>query len=184
MFHLISYRDPLFSIILFIFIIFIVSLIIYTYQNYKELKQKKYLQNFIKGFSFLDSNEIESLLNNKKLTINSLITLAEALELNGDYEKAIIIYLELIKITNDKYTIYKKLANLYFKAGFLHKSKDMLYKILKDRPRNKEALFLLLLIHDKLNEFEDMKDVLNVLEFLGEDIEKEKIYYKLKLSFN
>ena len=54
--------------------------------------------------------------------------MAKAYEIKGDYEKALKIYLLIEKQQNSP-EILKNIANLYFKAGFLEKAKNIIYKV-------------------------------------------------------
>jgi len=66
----------------------------------------------------------------------------------------------------------------------LQRSKDIFLKILKFSPRNKTALHKLLLIFQHLNEFDKAQEVLEALEELDEEIQKERIYLHILQIIN
>jgi len=174
---MLDYRDPLFSIIVFLLLVAITILIANFLTSFKERKKIKELEEFIDKFDFLNDKEIESIFSNN-ISINALILLAIAFEKEGNYEKSLNIYKVLLQNieTNEKYTILQNMAEVYFKAGFLHKAKESLLNILKSYPRNKKALKLLFIVDDKLKDYDEMDNIIEILDELEENTMKEKAY--------
>ena len=179
---MLGYRDPLFSIIVFLLLIVIVLLSINFFAYLKEKKKKHNLEEFIKKFDFLNDKEIESIFS-EDISSNALMLLAIAFEKEGNYEKSLNIYKVLLQNTNkEKFTILQNMAEVYFKAGFLQKSKEALYEILKSYPRNIKALKLLFVLDDKLKDYNEMENIIEILEELEIDVTKEKAYLEFQQS--
>jgi tetratricopeptide (TPR) repeat protein len=172
-------RDPLFQLILFITIIILTVLITIGFGKVREYLRERELKNFLKDFEYLDIENIK--LDNS--SIEALFLLAKAYNKEGDYEKALKIYLWINK--NVKNTeILKKIAKLYFKAGFLEKAKNVAYQVLKIKPRDKEMLKTLLIIDEKFGNYKEMIDIIEIFEELGVDLKKEKANALLKYIQN
>jgi len=176
-----DYRDPLFSIIVFLILIAITIIITNILGFFKEKHRLKSLKEFIDKFEFLNNKEIKSIVKDE-ISINALLLLAIAFEKEGNYEKSLSIYLAVLDNIDkkEKFEILKKVANLYIKAGFLHKARESLLEVLRAKPRDKEALKLLLVVDDKLKNYDEMEEVIDVFEILEEDITKEKGYVLFK----
>ncbi len=169
-----SYNDPIVSILLLLGTIFAISVISYAYSLWKQEQKSKELQQFLKSF---DSQEplldIQSMPFEKGMT-KPLFLLAQAYEKSGEYAQAIDLFIYLINNTNDT-ALLMHLASAYHKAGFLKRAIKIYRQILRNFPRNKEALYELELLYEKLNEFDKAREVLEVLEAQGEQVQKEKI---------
>ncbi|WP_024786887.1 MULTISPECIES: tetratricopeptide repeat protein [unclassified Lebetimonas] len=162
-------RDPLFQIILFIIIILLSSLITIAIGRFREYLKEQKLHNFLKDFEYLE-------IENVKLdysSVEALILLARAYKKEGDYEKALKIYLWINKNVKSV-EILKEITALYVKAGFLEKAKTVAYQILQIRPRDKETLKTLLIIDEKLGNYKETVDIIEIFEELGVNLEKEK----------
>jgi tetratricopeptide (TPR) repeat protein len=172
-------RDPLFQIILFLIIILLTVLVTIAVGRIKEHLKEKELKNFLKDFEYLEIENVK--LDNS--SIEALFLLAKAYYKEGEYEKALKIYLWINK--NIKSTeILKKIAKLYFKAGFLEKAKNIAYQVLKIKPRDKEMLKILLIIDEKLGNFKEMIDIIEIFEELGVDLAEEKANALIKYIQN
>jgi len=176
-----SYRDPLFSIIIFLLIVAVTIIITNFLGMLKEKNRIKYLKEFIDRFEFLNDEEIKEVVRDK-ISINALLLLAMAFEKEGNYEKSLNIYLAILENIdkNEKFDVLQKVALVYYKAGFLHKSREALLEILRNKPRNKKALKLLLVVDDKLKNYDEMENILEIFEELEVDIQKEKCYISFK----
>jgi lipopolysaccharide biosynthesis regulator YciM len=175
---MIKYTDPLFSIIVFLTIIAISILIVDFLGFLKDKSRIKSLKMFLDKFEFLnDDDEVKEIVKDK-VSINALLLLAMVFEKEGNYEKSLNIYLEVLKNLdkNEKFDVLKKVANVYFKAGFLHKARISLLEVLKTKPRDKEALKLLLVVDDKLKNYDEMENIIEIFEILEVDVNKEKGY--------
>ena len=118
----IDYRDPLFGIMIFIFLVGIISLFAY-YWNY--IVSKKRHQSFIKFMESFDyigfDKEIKEFLALSPNPTPSILFMANMYQKGANYEKAIRLYatlLDYIKNPIDKIPILESLGNVYYKAGF------------------------------------------------------------------
>ena len=182
----IEFRDPLFSIITFFLIIFLISLLSYWYGKYKNSKDAKYLDAFLKQFRTLPSHdELQVLISGGELSEKSWLLLAHSYSKSGDYEKSIEIYNELLKIQgeNQRETLFL-LGKTYFKAGFLERSKQIFLTILRTHPRTPQALHYLLLVYEYMRDFKSALDVLDPLDALNKDIALDSIYLKTLALLN
>jgi tetratricopeptide (TPR) repeat protein len=176
-----EYRDPLVGFIVLFAIIFAVSFLTYTYGSYKEKKARREYRKLLKRFELgtLKDEDYVHLYTTYNLPFDSILLLASTFLHKGQYNKAISVYLSLLEHVEDrvkKEELLELLGTTYFKGGFLQRSKEIFLKILKFSPRNKKALHHLQLIYEKLKDFNDVTDVINVLEELGEDVKKQRVY--------
>ncbi|NPA11114.1 MAG: hypothetical protein GXO62_02615 [Epsilonproteobacteria bacterium] len=171
-----DYRDPLFSVIAFFTVILLAAVLSAFFGKIREIIRSKEIEKLLEDFEFI---EIENIPLNRYST-SSLLMLAKAYEVGGEYEKALKIYL-LIQKREDSLVILKNIARLYFKAGFLQKAKKVVYKVLKVKPRDKEALRQLILIDEKLAEYKEIVDILEIFDTLESELPKEKAYALIKL---
>ena len=170
-----NYRDPLFSVIAFFVIIFIAIILTLVFGRIREFLREKEIERLIQNFDYIKMEDYKN-------PFNALMLLAKAYEKEGNYEKALKVYL-LIEKDYPSREILLNIANLYFKAGFLEKSRHILYKILKTSPRNIEALKLLILVNEKLGEVKENIDILEIFEELGVNMPKEKAYAMIRLFY-
>jgi len=178
---MLDYRDPLFSIIVFLSLIVITILITNFLGQMKEKNKLKHLKEFIDKFDFLNDKEIKTIFSDNVST-KALLLLAIAFEKEGNYEKSLNIYLLLLENvnSNEKFTILQKMAEVYLKAGFLHKSRESLVEILRSYPRNIESLKLLFIVDDKLKNYDEMDNIIEIFEELEKNCYKEKAYLEFK----
>jgi len=183
----IEFHDPLFSIIIFFVLIFVITIVSYWFNRYKKKEDYKHLDKFLKQFNTLPSqNELKVLITRGELSEKSWLLLAHSYVKNGDFEKSIEIYNELLKITkHDNYrdTLFL-LGKTYFKAGFLERSKKIFLSILKNNPRTPQALNYLLLVYEQMRDYKSALDVLEPLEELNKDISYESTYLNALLLLN
>jgi pentatricopeptide repeat protein len=177
----IEFRDPLFSIIIFFTLIFVVTTMSYWFNKYKKKENYKHLDKFLKQFSSTPSqNELKVLISEGQLSEKSWLLLARSYSKNGEFEKSIEIYNELLKIDNKntyRDTMFL-LGRTYYKAGFLERSKQIFLNILKNNPRTPQALKYLLLVYEQMRDYSSALGVLEPLEELNIDITNEKVYLK------
>ncbi len=173
-------RDPLFGIIVFFALIFVITFFSYWWGRYKARDDSNYLDNFIKDLSTIPSDgEIKTIIYDGNVSNRSWLILAQSYIQQGDYEKAIEIYQSILEVEKDtlqQQSIAILLGQAYFKAGFLERSKEVFLKILKHAPRTPNALYALILVYDRLKEYNKALDVLEPLHELDEDIVQEKRY--------
>jgi len=176
----IEYRDPLFGIIVFFILIFIITLLSYWLQQFKRQKDDESLQQFLEKFDSSSENAIvQEAIETTLLSDNAWFLVAEAYSIKGEYEKSIEIYKNLLKAqtspTLRRDTMFL-LAKLYFKAGFLARSKELFLEILKHYPRSPEVLKYMILTYEKLHKYQDAFDVIESLEVQNVAVTLEKAY--------
>ncbi len=174
----IEFRDPLFSIIVFFVLVFMITFFSYWWNKYKRKEDSKYLDKFLQQFHTLPSRkELKVLISSGELSEKSWLLLASSYSKNGDYEKSIEIYNELLKVqtSNTKETMFL-LGKTYVRAGFLERSKQIFLEILKTNPRTPQALHSLLLVYEYMKDYKSALEVLEPLDELGEDITIEETY--------
>ncbi len=171
--YFIEFRDPLFSVIIFFLIIFMITFISYWWGRYKRQEDSKDIDKFVEQFRTLPSeNELKVLISSGALSQKSWLLLANTYYINGDFEKAIEIYNELLHSSKNVETkkIMFLLGKTYFRAGFLERSKQIFLEILKKSPRTPEALEYLVLIYEQMKDYKSALEVLEPLEEQGKDI--------------
>jgi len=169
----IEFRDPLFSIIVFFAIIFMITFFSYWWGRYKRSQDLRHLDRFLRQFRSLPSkDELQVLISSGELSEKSWLLLANSYYKNGDYEKSIEIYNEILNVgnrANAKKTMFL-LGKTYFKAGFLERSRQIFLEILKSSPRTIQALHYLLLVYEYMRDYKAALGVLEPLDELDEDI--------------
>jgi tetratricopeptide (TPR) repeat protein len=184
-----EYRDPLFGIVILLLLIFVISFLTYTFGAYKEKVARKEYRKLLKRFELgkLKEEDYVHLYKTYNLPFDSILLLASTFLHKGDYTKAITVYLALLEHVKDrvkKEELLELLGSTYFKGGFLQRSREIFLKILKFSPRNKEALKYLLLINEKLKEYDKAIDVISSLEELGVDTVRDRIYIETLIILN
>lgn len=184
-----DYRDPLVGIITIFIFIFIASFVTYTLSIYNERKSRKEYRKLLERFELgtLKEDDYIHLYSTYNLPFDSIILLASSFVHKGQHNKAISVYLALLEHVKEpikKEELLELLGETYFKSGMLQRSKDIFLKILKFSPRNKIALHKLLLIFQHLNEFTRADEVLDALDELDEDTQKERIYLNVLKIIN
>jgi tetratricopeptide (TPR) repeat protein len=176
-----DYRDPLFSIIVLFVLIFLVTFISYWWGRYKHQEDDKDLDRFLQNFRSLPSQkELQLLISSGEIAQKSWLLLASSYSKNGDFEKSIEIYTELLKVGEvSKKEIMFLLGKTYFKAGFLERSKEIFLEILKHNPRTPQALRYLLLVYEYLRNYKAALEVLEPLDILEEDIYNDAYYLRM-----
>ena len=184
-----DYRDPLIGVITIFIFIFIASFLTYTLSIYNERKSRKEYRKLLERFELgtLKEDDYIHLYSTYNLPFDSIILLASSFVHKGQYNKAISVYLALLEHVKEpikKEELLELLGETYFKSGMLQRSKDIFLKILKFSPRNKVGLHKLLLIFQHLNEFKRADEVLDALDELDEDTQKERIHLKVLKIIN
>ena len=96
----IGFRDPLFSVIIFFTIIFVITFFSYWWGRYRRKEDTTHLDRFLQQFRTLPTqNELKVLISKGELSEKSWLLLAASYSKNGDYEKSIEIYHEILKVT-------------------------------------------------------------------------------------
>ncbi len=185
----IEYKDPLFGIIAIFILIFSISFLTYSFSMYKEKKARKDYRKLLRRFEIgkLKENDYVHLYKTYNLPFDSILLLASTFLHNGNYTKAINVYLTLLEHITEKVKreeLLELLGMTYFKGGFLQRSRDIFLKILKFSPRNIKVLKYLLIIHEKLYEYDKSYEIILCLEELGQDVKKDKIFTKSLIILN
>ncbi len=177
-----DYRDPIYGVIVLIAIIFIISASSYWWGIFKSKDDETSIKKFVKKFDQYDSfNDYKELIQKKDLPIESAILMALTYEKSGEYEKAIEIYLAILKNVvgpQKRKDILTLLGKTYYKAGFLQKSTEILLTSLRLHPKNEEALTYLIVIYETLREYDKAIEVLDTLEELGTNTGEKKLYFQ------
>ena len=176
----IEFRDPLFGIIIFFSLVFVIALFSYWWGRFKRKEDSHYLNSFLDVFNSMPTEqELKKLMSTEAISDKSALVMAQTYYQNGDYEKCIEIYLillEMQKNANEKKETLYLLGKTYFKAGFLERSQEIFLQILKQFPRTPKALRYLLIIYEKMHQFDKALEVLEPLEELGIDNTKDRVY--------
>ena len=183
----IEFRDPLFGIIIFFALIFIITFFSYWWSRFRKKEDHRHLDRFLRQFRSLPSkSELKVLITKGDISEKSWLLLAHSYVKNGDFEKSIEIYNELLKVgdkSNYRDTLFL-LGRTYFKAGFLERAKEIFLKILQNNPRTPQALHYLLLVYEHMREYSMALDVLEPLDELQKDIQSDSVYLKLLALLN
>ena len=179
-----SYRDPLFGIIIFFILLFTISALTHLFGLYKEKKARREYRKLLKRFQLgkLKEDDYIHLYKTYNLPFDSIILLASTFLKKGEYNKAISVYLTLLNIVDNqiqKEELLELLGNTYYKGGFLQRSKDIFLKILKFSPRNKTALYNLLLIYEHLKDYKNASNIIDILDELKQITSNEKLYINI-----
>lgn len=178
-------KDPIFGIIIFIGILLLISVLSYIWGIFAKKDEQNKIENFIKKFNEfggLEEKYIEILDSIDDIEIYGV--LAEIFTKNGDFSKAINVYLialKNVKSRKQKEQILTRLGMTYFKAGFLARADETLLRALELSPRNEKALAILSVIYEQLRAFKKELEVLDALRELGSDIKDAEIYAKIKI---
>ena len=183
----IEFRDPLFGIIVFFVLVFIITFLSYWFNRYKLKENHKHLDKFLKQFNTLPSqDELRVLITSGDLSEKSWLLLANSYSKNGNFDKSVEIYSELLKVGNkENYrdTLFL-LGKTYFKAGFLERAKQVFLEILQNNPRTPQALNYLLLVYEHMRDYDSALGVLEPLDELKIDIKTESAYLKALVILN
>ncbi len=183
----IEFRDPLFGIIIFFVLVFIIAFFSYWWARFRTKEDHRHLDKFLRGFRTLPSKgELKVLISKGELSEKSWLLLAHSYFKNGDYEKCIEIYSELLSVGNKnnyRETLFL-LGRTYFRAGFLERAKDIFLKILQNNPRTPQALSYLLLVYEYMREYSLALEVLEPLDELQKDIKKDSAYLRILALLN
>lgn len=176
-----EYRDPLFGIIVFFSLVFFISFVTYSFGMYKERRARKDYRKLLERFEIgtLKEEDYVHLYKTYNLPFDSILLLASTFLHKGNYNKAISVYLTLLEHVTDrvkKEELLELLGTTYFKGGFMQRSKDIFLRILKFSPRNTNALKYLLIINEKLKDYQSAKDIIDSLTELDVDTKKDKIF--------
>ncbi|MDD5406504.1 MAG: hypothetical protein PHE73_06155 [Sulfurovaceae bacterium] len=177
------YNDPLFSILLIVFLGFIIALAAYGWEIYKKQKEHNSLLGFLEKFESSEFNIDTKNLVYKEHMLAPLSTLAKAFEHNGEYQKAVEIYLYLIKNIQEELPqleLMEHLGNTYLHAGFLERAKIIYLNILSKRPRSQKVLYSLGVVYEMMQDFKKAQETLIPLKTMGEDTSNLEAFFELE----
>lgn len=178
-FFFVEYRDPIVGLIFLSVLILFIALAHYIWKLFAHRDEEQKLEQFIKKFELASAHK--DLLRNEALNFFNLTFLAEIFTKSGEFEKATQIYLialEKARTKDEQEQVFLALALVYFKAGFLERSREVLLNALKIRPRNKNALKFLKIVYFKLKLFKENLELLDCLFELGEEVALEKEFIR------
>ena len=142
--------------------------------------QEKKLSRFLSRFeSEKRAKDYKDVLKVQPDSVDSLLLLGSIYYKSGEYNEAMRIYLALLDILAEKsirVDVMVLLGRTYYKAGFLQRSRDILVESLKIKARSPEALELLLVIYEQMREYAKALEVLEALEELDRDVNKERAF--------
>lgn len=170
----------MFGLVVLVALVLVVAVGHYVWRIFAIKNQEKGLEGFIKKFEIAD--EHKDLLRASSLSLENLHFLASVFTKSGEFEKAIQIYLialEKIKDKNEQEVIFYDLAEVYFRAGFLQRSVEVLLNALNLRPRNEKALKLLKIVYLRLKKYNEVLQTLDALFELGLDVSKERAFIEI-----
>ncbi len=177
-----DYRDPIYGVIILFALVFIISTVSYWWGIFKHKEDETNIKKFVNKFDQYDSfDDYKQLIQKKDLPVESAILMALTYEKSGEYEKAIEIYLSILKNMvgpKKRKDVLTLLGKTYYKAGFLKKSREILLTSLRLYPKNEEALTYLSVIYETLREYDKALEVLDTLEEFGCEVEQKKLYFK------
>lgn len=187
------YKDPLFSIIIIISIIVLVAIADYTRNRFKLKEKQDSLKALAENFNFYEFDKnLNDAINFSKTPQDTLVFIAKIYVQSGNFDDAIKIYLAILdKISDlkDKIEIFELLGIAYYKAGFMQRAKAIFIEILKNNPRNKTALSLLMQTYETLGEYANALDVISCIEEVEgseskDKLERVKAYIKMLVLTN
>lgn len=181
----IDYQDPLFGIVILIFCIGIISLFAYYWNYIISKKQHESLAKFMESFDYIGfDKEIKEFLALSQNPIPSILFMANMYQKGANYEKAIRLYttlLDYIKNPIDKIPILESLGNIYYKAGFPLRAKEIYLEILHHYPRSQKILKSLIKIYEDLNLYKEALEALDCLEEIEGGTTLHRHYLEAKI---
>jgi len=169
---LLSYRDPLFSILIIVILSLCIAILAHIWGIYRKRKDKSNLHKFLDKFNTKECSLDTSSMSYNSAMFKPLVLIADAFENSGEYDKSINIYIYLIKNTEnniDSIELMEKLGKTYLRAGFLERARAIYSKILHNQPRNIKVLYELGIVYEILNKYDKAREVIEPLKILGED---------------
>lgn len=177
-FMIIDYKDPLFSIFVLGLVIVVVSFANRWFETFKNKSETRKISKFVKNFNLgAKTGQYKKILEGGVEAAQTLALSATTRSKSGEHEEAIKIYLALLDILSEKESkteIMTMLGKTYYKAGFMQRSKEILLEALKLKPRDKEALKLLLIIYESLKNYSKALEVVDTLEEMDADVADER----------
>lgn len=186
-FLFIESRDPIFGLIVLVLSVILVVILSYFWGIFAKKNANEHIDKFLEKFG-LNSDKSKILEALGELDASEQIKIATALSKMGDYQNAVIFYEKAIKNTDDlmlKSKLLNELGKAYIKTGFLDKAKEAYESLLGVKTRDKEALFHLIFIYEKMRDFKNADTCLKALEIItGKDEELSSYLKALEILSN
>ena len=180
---LIDYRDPLFAVLLIVGMVFVIAFVSYWWGLYVKNRKSRRLQRFLKRFETHGvKKSLEKMPYNPAMT-QPLVLLARAYEKSGEYNNAIEIGLYLLEHCQEESVVYELMelvGTTYMHAGFLERAHTTFLQILKSNPRNRKVLNDLMVVYERLQEYDKALEVVEALEAMEVDVADLRRYLELK----
>ncbi len=128
--------------------------------------------------------EIKEFLALSSNPIPSILFMANMYQKGANYEKAIRLYttlLDYIKNPIDKIPLLESLGNIYYKAGFPLRAKEIYLEILHYYPRSQNILKALIKIYEDLNLYKEALEALDCLEEIAGNTALHRHYLQAKI---
>lgn len=180
-FFFIEYRDPIFGLIVLFSVLLLIAILSYFWGVFSLKDQKSNIDKFVNKFTPQLEQKYQNMLLNFDIDSNSLVNLAGIFAKNGDFNKAISIYLIALKkaVKNDeKELIFLNLGKAYLKAGFIERSTEVFLESIRLRAKNIDALSHLGLGFEKLKMYQKSLEVLDALSEQGVAVAAQIAYTK------
>ena len=180
-----DYRDPLFGIVIIVFLIGMVSIFAYYWNYILHKKQQDSLQKFMASFDYVGlDKETKEFLALSSNPIPSLLFIAKMYQQSANYERAIRLYvtlLDYVKNPLDKVPILESLGKTYYKAGFPIRAKEIYLEILHHYPRNVAILKQLIKVYVELGDYKGGLEALSCIEEIEGGTDFSRAFFKVKL---
>lgn len=148
-----SYRDPIFGLIVLVAVVLLIIILSYFWGIFSNKNKQKIIDKFVQKFD-RTSDTSAIFLALSTLASQDLIKVGDALARNGDWENAVLMYLDALKKDGKlRQSLLKKLGLAYIKTGFFERAKDAYMQLLATSPRDEQALKKLIFINEKLRDF-------------------------------
>jgi len=179
----IDFRDPIFGLVVLVATVLVIAIFSYIWGVFKSNDEKNEISNFLKKFDKSGglSENNKKILQSETVDTATLCFLAGAFSKSGYFEKAISIYLIALSKTNDKKQkeqIFTDLGQVYLKAGFIERAKNVFLEALKISARNQTALKFLTITCEKLKDYKTALESLDALMELGINVKSAVAYEK------
>ncbi|MDE6978168.1 MAG: hypothetical protein K2O85_01190 [Helicobacter sp.] len=167
------FRDPIFGVAVLVAIVALIVLSTYFWNLAAKKRQHDSLGNFMKIFEGMRTDDVaKETLQKLGSSLPALEFLAETYRKMGDYERSMNLYhaiLECDLSSQERLAILQSLGEIYYLTGFLERAKKVLLEVLKNHPRNKKALGILMRTLESLALYDEALDALGCLKQLGLD---------------
>ena len=122
-----GYRDPIFGLIILITAVLLIIVLSYFWGILLRKNKQKIIDKFLQKFE-RESDDTSAIFNAlSTLKSHDLIKVGDALAKNGDWDNAVLMYLQALKKeANLRENLLKKLGLAYIKTGFFERAKMLI----------------------------------------------------------